>query len=61
MREILGAIFCTATAIIGYHMHHSLFWAIVDFVFAPLVWVKWLILHEVTLSIIRESFAWFFR
>jgi hypothetical protein len=53
-----GAI---ATAMIGHTIHHSVFWAIVDFFFAPLAWAKWLICHEVTFSVIRHTFSFFFR
>jgi len=46
---------------IGYQIHGSLFWAFVDWLFCPIAWAKWLICHEVTLAIIRETFAFFFR
>lgn len=57
--SILGVILLTATAMIGYAIHHSLFWAIVDYIFAPIAWIKWLICHEVTLAVIKQAFAWF--
>jgi len=53
---LIGAI----TAIIGYHIHQSVFFTIMDFLFWGIVWIKWLIFHEVTLSIIKSAFAWFF-
>lgn len=58
---LLYSIFCVLTAIIGYHIHHNAFWAVINFLFAPLTWLKWLICHDVTLSIIKESFTWFFK
>lgn len=48
------------TSMIGYHWHHSIFWAILDFIFWPIAWVKWLICHDVNMQIIRETFSWFF-
>lgn len=54
-------IFCLITAILGYALHHSILWAIVDFIFAPIVWIKWIICQEVTLSIIKHAFDWFFK
>jgi len=60
-RSFVWALICLATANIGMHIHGSIFWAIVDFFFAPLAWLKWFICQEVTLSIIKESFAWFLR
>ncbi|MEZ0485436.1 hypothetical protein [Fibrella aquatica] len=60
MRSFLYTLFCFATALIGFQIHHSLFWAIVNLFFAPLSWLKWLLCHEVTVSIICDSFRWFF-
>ena len=54
-------IFSLATAVVGMQIHNSVFWAIVDFFFAPFVWLKWLIYHEVTLSIITKAFEFFFK
>lgn len=49
------------TSMIGYHIHGSVFWSIMDFIFWPITWVKWIIFHEVTLTIIKETFTWFFQ
>lgn len=58
--KLLYTIFAVLTAMIGYTIHNSLFWAIVDFFFVPLAWIKWLICHEVTMTVIKETFSWFF-
>lgn len=52
---------CLFTSMIGYQMHKSIGWAIVDWLFMPLVWIKWLIMHEVNMTIIRETFSFFFK
>lgn len=54
---ILGII----TAMIGYTIHSNLFWSIVDFVFVPIVWAKWLICHEVNLTVIKTTFDFFLK
>jgi hypothetical protein len=54
-------IIAIITATIGYHIHHSGFWAIIDFFLWPFAWAKWIICQEVSLSIIKESLAWFFQ
>ena len=59
--ELLYTIFCVATAMVGYTIHSSVFWAVVDLFLAPLVWCKWLIFHEVNMSIIRTTFEFFFK
>ncbi len=48
--------FSVATGIIGKTIHGSTGWAIFDAIFSGWVWCKWLICHEVNLSIIKESF-----
>jgi hypothetical protein len=57
--SLIYTLTCLATAMIGHTIHHSLFWSIVDFFFTPLAWMKWLICHQVTLSIIKQTFNFF--
>ena len=59
INNILTLIFQCLIAIIGYHLHHSLGWAIFDFFFAPYVLIKYLICKEINLSIIKEALGWF--
>lgn len=61
MKSVMYTLFCAATAMIGYTIHGDIFWSFVDFFFAPAAWVYWLITHEVTASVIRHSFQWFFN
>ena len=48
------------TALVGYQYHGSLLYCIPDFLLWPYVWVKWMIFHEVTLAMVKETFQWFF-
>lgn len=54
-------MFCVITAMIGHTIHQSDFWAVMDFLFAPFAWFKWFICQEVNISIIKETFSWFFK
>lgn len=58
---LLYALFCVCTAIIGYKIHGSLFWAIVNFFLAPISWFGWLVCQDVNITIIKESFSFFFK
>lgn len=58
---IFYMIFCLLIAMIGYNIHKSVFWSIIDFFFAPLVLCKWIIYHEISLSIIEQTFSWFLK
>jgi len=51
----------TPTSIVGYAIHHSLLWGFLDWVFFPLAWVKWLVCQEVSISIIKHAFSFFFN
>lgn len=61
MREISYVLFCFITSLIGYTIHGSIFWSIMDFFFTPIAWIKWIIYHEVTLTVIKNTFVWFFN
>ena len=50
-----------ATANIGYYKHHSIFWTIIDVILMPITWIKWIILQEVNLTMIEQSFNWFLK
>jgi hypothetical protein len=59
--ELIYLILGIATAMVGYRIHGSIFWAIMDFIFMPFVWCKWLILHQVNISIIKDTFMFFLQ
>lgn len=61
LTQFLYLILAIATAMIGYTIHGSIFWSIVDFFFMPLVWIKWMIFQEVNMTIIKETFAFFLQ
>jgi len=60
MKKLLYLVLSVMTAMVGYTIHGSVCWAIVDFFFTPIAIIKWLICHELTLSVIKETFSWFF-
>jgi len=59
--NVLGFIFATCTAIVGHSIHHSLLWSIIDFIFSPLAWLKWLVCGEVNMTIIKNAFGFFIQ
>jgi hypothetical protein len=59
--KTLYIIISVLTAMIGYTIHHSLFWSIMDFLFTPITWIKWILFHEITLTVFKETFSWFFQ
>lgn len=59
--RVLYWIFAVCVAIVGKAIHGSVGWAIVDFIFAPFVLLKWLIYQEVNVSIIKHAFDWFLK
>ena len=55
-------IFLSAiTAMIGHIIHGSIFWTIIDFIFPIFAWIKWIIMKEVSMKIIREIFSFFLK
>lgn len=57
----LYPIFAFCTSMIGYTIHTSIFWSIMDFFFAPFAWMKWLIMHQVNITLIKETFSFFIQ
>lgn len=54
--QLLYLLTCIATAMVGYTIHNSITWSIIDFIFTPLALIKWVICHEINLTIINETF-----
>jgi hypothetical protein len=56
-------LICIASGLIGYQVNLECgdptpkLWAILDFIFWPIVWIKWLIFHQIHLSTIKAAFA----
>ena len=64
MNKLGGALyflFGLFTAMVGHTIHGSLGWSIINGILAPLTWCKWLILHEVNLTIIKDTFEFFLK
>lgn len=59
--DFIYFLLAIGTAMVGYTIHRSLFWSVMDFFFAPFAWAKWLIMQQVNISIIKETFSFFFR
>lgn len=57
--SFLYLICCLLTSMVGYQIHGSIFWSIMDWIFMPIAWIKWLVMHQVNMSIIRETFSFF--
>lgn len=50
------------TGVIGYTINdQSIGWGIFDALICPLPIIKWLWCHELTISLIKESFPFFFQ
>lgn len=68
MNKVLGVILsiamscATALVAVRVNIHNGSWcphvWAFVDFFIWPLAWVKWILCHDVNLSIIKEALGW---
>lgn len=61
MEKLALIIISIASAMIGYEIHGSFFWSFIDFFFWPLAWFKWMICHEVNMTIIKNAFEFFLQ
>ncbi len=51
----------TFTAIVGHAIHGGVFWSVMNFIFWPFSWIKWLIFQQVSISIIKHAFEFLFK
>lgn len=51
----------TVTAMVGHTIHGGAFWTVMNFIFWPISWVKWLFCHEVNATIIKHTFDFLFQ
>jgi len=58
--SVLYLLIAILTAVIGYQIDKSIVWGLFNFFLWPLAWVKWLVLKQVNLTIIKKSFSGFF-
>jgi hypothetical protein len=56
LRAFFNVVYCLATGLVGYSVHHSIFWAFLDGILAPATWVKWAMTHEVSWNLINSTF-----
>ena len=64
MKKLIGTIYffiAIATAMRGYRIHSSVFWTIIDFIFWPLALAKWVIMHQINMTIIHDTFSFFIK
>lgn len=54
--KIFYSIMGVATAMVGYTIHGSMLWAIVNWFFWPLSLIVWLITKEINLTVIKTTF-----
>lgn len=54
-------LFCVATGMVGFTIHGSLGWSLINVLFSLFSWAKWLICHEVNVSIIKQTFSFIFN
>lgn len=65
--KIVLTVFSIFTAFVAYEVNanaHSswpTFWSIVDFFIPFFAWIKWFIYEEVSMSVIRDAFAFFLK
>jgi hypothetical protein len=59
MKRLIGlsyVLFSMCTAKVGFEIHGSIFWSIINFIFTVFSWLKWILFEEVNLTIIKNAF-----
>jgi hypothetical protein len=67
LNTILYLIVATGTSMLAYPINVAngawfpRFWCVVDFFFWPFAWIKWLVFQEINMTLIKETFSFFFQ
>lgn len=57
-----NTVLAVIVGMLGYRLNDdSLFWGIVDGLFYPIALIKWIICEELTLTLIKNTFPFFFN
>lgn len=59
--RVVYLILYIVTGMLGYTIHGSLFWAVVDMIFTPITLVYWLITHQINATVITETFGFLLK
>lgn len=60
-RSSYNYVLATLTGMIGYNINNnSICWGIVDGIFYPFAIIKWIVCEQLTLSLIKQTFPFFF-
>ena len=61
----LGSFFylviAVCVAMIGYQIHGDLSWSVLDFIFWPIALIKWLVCHQINLSVVKATFSFLLK
>lgn len=49
-------LFDVIVAMVAYTITGSIFWSVVDAIFSPIAITKWLICHDLTLTVLKHTF-----
>lgn len=61
LSALIWIVFSLCTARIGFAIHGSYFWAIVDFFFTVFAWLKWILLGQVNITVIKHALGFFLQ
>jgi L-lactate permease len=57
-----NSVLAVVVGMIGYKLNNdSFFWGIVDGLFYPIALIKWIVCDELTLTLIKQTFPFFFN
>ena len=57
-----NSVLAVIVGMIGYKLNNdSLFWGIIDGLFYPIALIKWIVCDELTLTLIKQTFPFFFK
>lgn len=59
--QFIYSLFGLCTAMVGYEIHQNVFFSIINFILWPISLGFWFVTHEINVTIIKETFNFFFK
>lgn len=60
-QNFLHTLLMVTTGMVAWTINHSVLWALLDALFFPVAWAKWLICHDVNMTVLHRTFDFLLR
>ena len=60
-KNLVHTLLVVLTGMVAWTITDSIIWTLLDALFFPVAWAKWLICHDVNMTVLHRTFDFFLR